>query len=141
MAEVRELLSEADVRRAWPVMRDLRPHLDEETFVSMVGAMRDDGYRLFGLDADGELVCLAGVAVLTNLYDMRHVWVYDLVTDPRHRSRGYGEALLTWIEEFGRREGCVRVALSSGIQRSDAHRFYEDRMGYARFSHVFRKPL
>lgn len=141
MPEVVELTTDEELRRAWPVMRELRQHLDEDNFVLMAGAMRVEGYRLFALTVEGEPVSLAGVAVQTNLYDLRHVWVYDLVTDPRHRSRGYGETLLRWLEEFGRREGCGRIALSSGVQRTDAHRFYEDRMEYPRVSYVYRKDL
>jgi GNAT superfamily N-acetyltransferase len=141
VAEIVEMTSDEEFRHAWPVMRELRPHLDEGTFVSMMIPMRAEGYRLFALKVGGEIVALAGIGVMTNLYDLRHVYVYDLVTDSRHRSKGHGATLLSWLEEFGRREGCVRIALSSGVQRTDAHRFYEDRMGYTRASHVFRKDL
>jgi GNAT superfamily N-acetyltransferase len=122
-------------------MRELRSHLDEATFLDLVERMRPDGYRLFARVDAGEVVAVAGIAVTTNLYDLRHVWVYDLVTRADRRSEGHGQALLEWIEEFARREGCERIALSSGVQRIEAHRFYEGRMGYDRTSHVFRKML
>ncbi|TFB12835.1 GNAT family N-acetyltransferase, partial [Filobacillus milosensis] len=32
-------------------------------------------------------------------------------------------------------------ALSSGLQRTDAHRFYEDRMDYDKVSYVFKSSL
>jgi hypothetical protein len=42
----------------------------------------------------------------------------------------------------GREEqGCERVSLASGFPRTDAHRFYEERMGYERVSFVFTKGL
>ena len=141
MREIVELTTDADLRQAWPVMRKLRTHLDEDAFLDLVGRMRPDGYRLFALRDAGEIVALAGITVTTNLYDLRHVWVYDLVTRADRRSEGHGQALLEWVEEFGRREGCARIALSSGVQRIDAHRFYERKLGYARVSHVFRKTL
>jgi GNAT superfamily N-acetyltransferase len=139
--EIIELTADAEFRQAWPVMRELRTHLDENAFVELVGSMRRDGYRLFALSDAGETVALAGITVTTNLYDLRHVWVYDLVTRARRRSEGHGQELLEWVEDFGRREGCERIVLSSGVQRIDAHRFYERKMGYTRVSHVFRKAL
>ncbi len=139
--DIRELISAGDLRAAFPVMRQLRTHLSEDEFVATVGAMRPEGYRLLALFNEGRAVALAGVAVLTNLYHGRHVWVYDLVTDEAARSRGHGARLLAWVEGFAREQGCARVALSSGVQRVDAHRFYERKMGYARASYVFTKNL
>lgn len=141
MGEIVELTTDAEFRQAWPVMRELRTHLDEGTFIEVVQRMRLDGYRLFALRDVGEIVALAGIAVTTNLYDLRHVWVYDLVTRADRRSEGHGKALLEWVEEFARSEGCARVSLSSGVRRIDAHRFYERKMGYERVSHVFHKAL
>lgn len=141
MVEVIEIHRERDLRAAWPVMRDLRPHLDEDSFVQLVQAMRPDGYRLFALQDDTGVLALAGLAVCTNLYDLRHLWVYDLVTASDRRAEGHGEALLAWVEDFARSEHCGRIALASGVQRLDAHRFYEQRMGYSRVSHVFSKAL
>ncbi|WP_329610031.1 GNAT family N-acetyltransferase [Microaerobacter geothermalis] len=60
----------------------------------------------------------------------RHVWVYDLVTHSDYRSKGYGEKLLEFIHKWGEENGCKTVALSSGVERRDAHRFYEKKMGY-----------
>ena len=38
-------------------------------------------------------------------------------------------------------EGCEVVGLSSGLRRVDAHRFYEERMGYDRAGFVFTKQV
>lgn len=138
---IRELSTEDEWRQAFPVLRQLRPHLDEATYLASVREMREQGYTLFGLFCGKELAAVAGVIRLTNLYYGRHVWVYDLVTREDRRSRGYGEALLRHIHEWAKRCGCGVVALSSGLQRTRAHRFYEEKMGYERTSYVFKKTL
>ncbi len=69
------------------------------------------------------------------------VWVCDLVTDDNHRSNGYGEKLLSYVHGWAKENGYESVALSSGLQRRDAHRFYEDRMHYDKVSYVFRTSL
>lgn len=137
-----ELHGHDDFRRAWPVMRELRDHLDEDRWIELTDVMVADGYRLLSLqDDDGAIEALAGFRVATNLYYGKHVWVYDLVTAGASRSKGHGEMLLGAVEDVAAAEGCDLVALSSGLQRTDAHRFYEERMSYDRVSYCFTKPV
>lgn len=138
---IRELVSKAEWREAFPVMKQLRTHLDEETYLRYLDEMSADGYRLFGLFSEGELAALAGVDIETNMYYGRHLWVFELVTDSAHRSEGFGERLFEFIREFAEERGCEKIALSSGLQRSDAHRFYEDRAEMEKASYVFTRDL
>ena len=64
-----------------------------------------------------------------------------MVTDTNIRSKGYGEKLLTYVHEWAKENKYESVALSSGLQRTDAHRFYEDRMNYDKVSYVFKTSL
>lgn len=138
---IRELVSKAEWREAFPVMNQLRTHLDEETYLRYLDEMTADGYRLFGLFSEGELAALAGVDITTNMYYGRHLWVFELVTDSAHRSKGFGERLLRFLREWAETRGCEKIALSSGLQREDAHRFYEERTGMDRASYVFTLDL
>jgi GNAT superfamily N-acetyltransferase len=141
MTSIKEIGSEPERRAAFPVMRELRPHLDEAVFLRLLDEMALKGYRLFALrDGHGAITSLAGVAVLTNLYYGRHVWVFDLVTAGHARSKGHGARLLAFVEDFARENRCLAVALSSGLAREDAHRFYE-REGYHKTSFVLLKHL
>lgn len=140
--KVVELKGEAELRRAWPVMRELRGHLSEKRWLELTAEMERDGYRLLALeDEAGTIQALAGIRVSTNLYYGKHMWVDELVTASETRSRGHGRTLLSHVEELAVSEGCEMVGLSSGARRVDAHRFYEDRMGYDRASYVFTKQV
>ena len=140
--EIMELTSTEDFRRAHPVMNELRTHLmDLDEYEAALGDMRRDGYRLFAALANNEIVALAGIAIRTNFYYGKYLYVYDLVTTESGRSKGFGKALLDAMNELARAENCDTIALSSGFQRTDAHRFYEDKMGYERVSYVFKKEL
>jgi len=136
-----ELTSDADFRRAWPVMVQLRTDLDEPAYMELLSKMRPDGYRLFALEVDDDIKALAGVSIGTNFYYRRYLWVYDLITTETDRSSGHGAALMGELERFAREEGCDTIALASGLHRKDAHRFYEDRLGYTRASYTFHKTL
>lgn len=139
--QIQELQSQEDWREAFPVMHELRTHLKEQQYLDLLRGMAQEGYRLFALRDGDRLVSLAGVGILTNFSYGRHVWVYDLITVSDARSQGYGRRLLEFIEEFARREGCGIIALSSGLERTEAHRFYEDHLNYEKPSYVFRKRL
>lgn len=143
MAELafRELTTEVEWREAYPVMVQLRTHLDEDEFVDSVREMADDGYRLFAADLNGDVVAVAGVTTLLNLYDGRHAYVYDLVTDADRRSAGHGSALLSFVCDWARKRGYDNLVLTSGLGRTDAHRFYEERAGMERASYVYRRSL
>lgn len=53
------------------------------------------------------------------------MYVDDLVTVSTERSKGHGKALLEWLQDRARADGCAELHLDSGMQRTDAHRFYE----------------
>jgi GNAT superfamily N-acetyltransferase len=52
-------------------------------------------------------------------------WVEDLAVDPGHRSQGVGKALLDAAKAWARERGATHLELDSGLERTDAHRFYE----------------
>ena len=123
--DIRLAKSEAEVAACYPVMRELRSHLDEASFVGRVRVMEESGYCLVYIREAGSPVAVAGFRLGESLAWGRFLYVDDLVTLPSHRSRGLGAALLSWLAEFARREGCDQLHLDSGVHRTDAHRFYE----------------
>ncbi|MFG6495912.1 GNAT family N-acetyltransferase [Fictibacillus sp. UD] len=139
MGEIRQLSLEHEVREAFPVMSQLRTHLSEDLFYELFLQMQKEGYTLFANVNEGKVVALAGFAILTNLYDGKHVYLYDLITDSEERSKGYGEELLAFLESYALQNNCNCVALSSNVNRLDAHRFYEEKMHYEKPSYVFKK--
>ncbi|MFY0760473.1 GNAT family N-acetyltransferase [Metabacillus dongyingensis] len=141
MIAIREIEEEENFKKAYPVMSQLRTQLSEEEYLNLLKPMRKQGYRLIALFEDEQVKALAGIIELTNFYNDKHVYVYDLVTDGASRSLGFGEKLLNYVEELAKEAGCGMITLSSGNQRIDAHRFYEEKMGFDRVSHVFNKRL
>lgn len=137
-----ELTEEKEFKAAFPLIRQLRTHLNEAAYLELIKEAVDiNGYRMFGLIVDDQLAALTGFMPMTNLYDGRSIWVCDLVTDERERSKGYGEILLHFVQEWAADHGYEKVALSSGLKRTQAHRFYVEHMDYERASFVFKKDL
>jgi GNAT superfamily N-acetyltransferase len=139
---IEELKSEEEVLTAFPIIKQLRTNLDEETYLSLVmEAQLKEGYKLYALYDQNQMVSCIGFMPMITLYYGRFVWVCDLVTDQNVRSKGYGKALLSFVESWGKENGYQNIALSSGLQRIDAHRFYENKVNYEKVSYVFKKKL
>jgi GNAT superfamily N-acetyltransferase len=125
----------------WPVMRQLRPHLDEQQYLAAVARMRKtDGFRLLAASIDGKLGAVAGFRTMEMLYCGRILSIDDLVTDEAMRSKGLGAALLEWLWREAQALGCGQIHLDSGLQRLDAHRFYE-RESFRKLGFHFAAPV
>lgn len=137
-----ELQTKKEILEAFPVIKQLRTHLDEPTYLNLVlDAQENDRYRMFALVDEGQIVAVIGFKPMITLYNGRFIWVCDLVTDTNKRSKGYGEQLLTYVHRWAKENDYEKVSLSSGLQRKEAHRFYEERMSYTKVSYVFLKSL
>ena len=132
--------SDAEIASCYAVMRELRPHIVEESFVSRVRFQQQYGYMLAYVQEASAPIAVAGFRIGQSLSWGRFLYVDDLVTLPDHRSRGYGAALLSWLADFAAEQDCEQLHLDSGIQRKDAHRFYE-REGIALIGYHFRKTV
>lgn len=117
--------SDREINACYPVMRELRPHIAEDAFLARVREQEKSGYRLACVREPAGPVAVAGFRIGENLAWGRFLYVDDLVTLSSHRSRGYGAALLAWLAAYARKEGCAQLHLDSGMQRKDAHRFYQ----------------
>ena len=123
-ASIRPADDEAGLRAAWPVVAQLRPHLDEDAFVAQALRQRAEGWQATVLVEDGVVRAFAGWRVQEMLAHGRFLYVDDLVTDTRARGAGHGKALLDWLKDQARSLGCDNLQLDSGTQRIDAHAFY-----------------
>ncbi|UCE35880.1 MAG: GNAT family N-acetyltransferase [Thermoplasmata archaeon] len=79
-------------------------------------------------------------------FSKRHAFFYqgkvaiieDLVIDEPHRGKGIGKELVEYVEEELKRQGILNIELSSDLQRTGAHEFWE-KMGYTKSGYHFRK--
>jgi len=136
--QIREL-DLKELHSAWELVSQLRTQIDYKEFEDLVYEMRDN-YTMVGIFERGELVCYAGVSINTNLYHKRHLFVHELVTDEEYRSQGYGKMMLEYLGDYARVGACENIVLSSGLQREEAHAFYE-KNEFVKTSYVFVRSL
>jgi ribosomal protein S18 acetylase RimI-like enzyme len=137
--QIREL-DLKELYTVYDVLKQLRQELSYKKFEDLIYDMRHMDYKMIGVMDGEKLITYAGVAVQTNLYHKRHLYVYDLVTDEKYRSQKYGEMMLEYLVDFAKVGMCENIVLSSGFDKENAHTFYE-KNNFLKKSFVFLKNL
>lgn len=137
--EIRELTAREELKEAFPLIKQLRTGLDETTCLAYFEEMQKTGYRLFALMDGGQYAGLIGFTKRVEFFYGHHIWIHDLVVDENIRSKGCGAKLISFVHDFAKAEGISKVALASGLTRTKAHHFYENKMGYEKISYEFLK--
>ena len=134
-----ELLESTWLQKAEAVHRQLRPQLPVD-YTGRLCQIFASGARMAIATEGDAVVSVAVWRVIENTNEGRRLYVDDLVSDEARRSQGGGKLLLGWLEDKAHSLGCSALALDSGVQRHDAHRFYF-REGMSIFAHSFKKVL
>ena len=133
-------ISDLEIERCFDVMSELRTHLERNQFLETVRDMELQGFQLAYLEENEEVVAVVGYRIAQNLFLGKHLYIDDLVTSQKNRSRGYGTALYMWLRDHALNEGCSCIHLDSGVHRGETHRFYF-RQGLTISSFHFRERL
>jgi GNAT superfamily N-acetyltransferase len=108
---------------AEPVHRELRPHLPAD-YGRRMREVFASGAEMAVAVEEGRVVGLAVFRVIEKTFSGRELYCDDLVTHAAMRSKGAGKAMIAYMERVGRERGCAVLALDSGTQRVEAHKFY-----------------
>lgn len=123
--KLKDVETVGQLRACYPVMRELRPHLQsEEEFVTRVTRMNVQGYRILAAWEDGEVVALAGYRLEENLVYGRFLYVDDLVAGEKTRGQGWGARLLERLTVYADQAECAKLVLDTGLANARAQRFY-----------------
>ncbi|NJN46186.1 MAG: GNAT family N-acetyltransferase [Candidatus Competibacteraceae bacterium] len=137
---IKQAITDQDIEDCFDVMVELRPHLERDEFLATVRSMEKEGYKLALIKANDEVVAVAGYRLYTNLFMGKNLYIDDLVTSDKFRSKGFGAELLHWLREEATRSGCNFYHLDSGTHRGKAHKFYFQH-GFTIASYHFSEKL
>ena len=116
---------DASIRACYPVLAQLRPHLEEAAFMAQVQRqMANHDYCLAYLQHDGQVAAVSGFRFVEYLAWGKALYVDDLVTASSARKLGLAGQLLDHLIGLAQEAGCQQFHLDSGVQRHDAHRLY-----------------
>ena len=138
--------TDEEILDCFPVLSQLRPHLQETNFVKHVRLQETESYRLvyMKLNSDDDncdiiseemnstssdvvrnkVVAVGGARIMNNFAFGKILYIDDLVVDEKERSKGHGQTLFDWFLHHASDNGCNSLQLDSGVERYGAHRFY-----------------
>ena len=125
MAQILIAKSDDEIRACYSVVVQLRPSYSEVEFVSQIKKQNASNYYLAYIKKNNKVCSVAGYRFSENLAWGKFLYVDDLITDSEERSNGYGKVMLEWLIEQAKEHDCAELHLDSGVQRLDAHRFYQ----------------
>ncbi len=137
---IREARSDADYYSAYPIIRQLFPQLDMQTFSRRVFVARATGYRMFVGEVAKDVVGVIGVIANHNLHDGFVTYIEHVVVDKQYRGHGYGSELIRFAEDRAREEGCYLIELDTDIGAERAAKLYES-SGYQKSGDYYFKQL
>jgi GNAT superfamily N-acetyltransferase len=130
-----------DLERCYPVMKELRPHLSYEDYISIYEESKAaDGYQIVAIEQDDKILAVMGYRFLSDYVRDKHVYVDDLVSTESSRSQGLGAELLEFAEDIARKNNCKSLRLCTGIENERGIKFY-DRNGWTKRAYAFSKKL
>lgn len=125
MQSIHLATDDEQIFKCFKIMHQLRPHIPETEFLERVQLQMKEGYQMIYLLANENINAVAGFRIMNNLAWGKFLYVDDLVTDNENRSQGYGSILLNWLVNKAKKNNCNQLHLDSGVQRVNAHRFYQ----------------
>jgi len=117
--QIREMtLKELD--SIYKLIQQLYKDLAYKEFEDLMYDMRHIEYKMLGVFDDDILVCYAGVSIQTNLYDKRHLFVFDFIADTLHvkeeyRRQQYENGMLHYLSSYAKSGMCEKVVFAQHL--------------------------
>lgn len=136
--DIRELSSDEEVCEAFPIVAELRDHLDEARYLKLYERLRTGigcsrwttGYRSLSRESRSRRLLSRSLRLRLR---------------PRHDGQGALEEtrtrLLEHVREWAADRDCEIVELEAGLWRDDAHRFYTESMEHEKYCYSFVRHL
>ena len=118
--------TDSEIAACYEVMKELRQQIPLDHFISQVKLQKESGYHLVFITSENTVVAVAGFRISHNLAWGKFLYIDDLVTRESFRSQGFGASLLSAITDYAIQQKCDQLHLDSGVQRTGAHRFYQN---------------
>ncbi|MCC6818969.1 MAG: GNAT family N-acetyltransferase [Bacteroidia bacterium] len=134
------LLEKSELPIILPLVQLLNPNTEEEILLNRLNEMAQTNYECVGVFVEGNLVGIAGLWLLTKLYNGRHLEPDNVIISQEYQGKGLGKLLFEWINQYALSKGCEVLELNCYVHNSPAHKFWMNE-GYKILGYHFQKNL
>lgn len=129
------------IKKCFSLMKELRAHLSLEDFLQLYqNANEKDQYSIVTIEIEKQIVALMGYRILYDFVHGKHLYIDDLVTSEKFRSKGLGAILLKYADSVAIENKCKGIRLCTGIENEKGKKFYLHN-GMKERAVVFKKAI
>ena len=121
---VKELTTIDEMLTVYDVQAQMYTDMTRAKYEEIIPQRIADGYRMLGVFDGDTCICTAGFWIGVRFYCGKFIQLDNMVADEQHRAKGAGKAVVDWIKELGKKEGCNRILIDTYVENFDAHRFF-----------------
>jgi len=114
----------------------------EEARAQLEAFRKYPSYRLFVAEFEGEVSGTYELLIMDNLAKRgrKSAIVEDVAVAKQYQGHGIGRAMMQHAVQLAKDARCYKLALSSNLNRHDAHLFYEA-LGFEKHGYSFRVKI
>lgn len=118
------LLKHDEYQLMLPLVIELNPKTDPELLKTRLEEIKQHGYECAGLFIDGQLCAICGMWIMAKIYVGKQMEIDNVAVLPEMRSKKLGNALMEWVYDYAKKQGCNTVELNTYVGNHRSHKFY-----------------
>lgn len=123
--QVKIIETESEIEQCREVAFLLRPHLNKDTWSSMIlEMMQNEKYSIAGIMDNEKCVAFAGYRVMTSLHSGNIIYIDDLCTLESYRGKGLASQLLKYVKAIAVSTNKDAVVLDTDFNNNTAQKVY-----------------
>jgi ribosomal protein S18 acetylase RimI-like enzyme len=123
--QVKTIKTDHEIQLCWEVAFLLRPHLNKNTWSSMIAEMmQNEKYSIAGIMDDDKFVAFAGYRAMTSLHSGDIIYIDDLCTLVAYRGKGLASHLLSHVKAIAISNNKDAVVLDTNFNNNTAQKLY-----------------
>ncbi len=121
------------------LLQQLRPRLEtSEKCKKAFDLAKKSDIKFLAIYDDNLLKGIISYRIMFNLYLEEHLVIDDLIIEENLRGKGIGTKLINFVIQLAEKKNIKTIKLDSGLQRNQAHNFYEN-LGWEKKCFTFER--
>lgn len=122
--EVFELKNITEMLDQFTIIQELYPEMTLETYHNYLLEMLPNSYGMVIVQENKVTIGLSGFWINTKLWCGKYLELDNVIVSQKHRSKGVGNLISTFLEQKAKENNCLIMALDAYTNNFTAHKFY-----------------